>query len=248
MERELQWLRFNGAIPGANHPLQCLQEMQTMLAVTVSVLFERKCMTPKDWQRIEVYRNCAWPGDFPRNSRIKNCVTRSDGSLSPRNRGGLIVFNKCLVLLFPLLMVLPALSAQHVAGHPRSAIDTGDQSAIREIIDMERQAREASIRRDAEFSQRTLAEDYVAITPLGQVTTKQDTLSARRSGQLRYETINVSDMVVRVYGDTAVVTARADVKGHQLGEDFSGPYRYTRVWVRRTGHWQAVSYQATVTQ
>jgi ketosteroid isomerase-like protein len=152
------------------------------------------------------------------------------------------------VLLFPLLVVLPAFSAQHVAGHPRSAIDTGDQSAIREIIDMERQAREASIRRDAEFSQRTLAEDYVAITPLGQVTTKQDTLSARRSGQLRYETINVSDMVVRVYGDTAVVTARADVKGHQLGEDFSGPYRYTRVWVRRTGHWQAVSYQATVTQ
>ena len=42
------------------------------------------------------------------------------------------------------------------------------------------------------------------------MTTKQDTVSARKSGQLRYDTINVSDMVVRVYGDTAVVTARAD--------------------------------------
>jgi ketosteroid isomerase-like protein len=123
-----------------------------------------------------------------------------------------------------------------------------DDETIREIIEMEKQAREASIRRDADFSARTLAEDYVAITPLGQVTTKQDTLSARKSGQLRYDTIDVTDMVVRVYGDTAVVTARADVKGHQLGEDFSGPYRYTRVWVRKTGHWQAVSYQATVTQ
>ncbi len=156
--------------------------------------------------------------------------------------------NKCAMLLSILLMALPAFSAQHVAVHPRSSIDATDQTTIREIIEMERQAREASIRRDAEFSQRTLAEDYVAITPLGQVTTKQDTLSARKSGQLRYDTINVSDMVVRVYGDTAVVTARADVKGHQLGEDFSGPYRYTRIWVRRTGHWQAVSYQATVTQ
>jgi ketosteroid isomerase-like protein len=158
------------------------------------------------------------------------------------------VINKCAVLLLSLLVTLPAFSAQHVAVHPRSAIDSGDESVIREIVEMERQAKEASLRRDADFSQRTLAEDYVAITPLGQVTTKQDTLSARKSGQLRYETINVSDMVVRVYGDTAVVTARADVKGHQLGEDFSGPYRYTRVWVRRTGHWQAVSYQATVTQ
>jgi len=152
------------------------------------------------------------------------------------------------VLLLSLLVTLPVFAGQHVAVHPRTSIDSADQSTIKEIVEMERQAKEASLHRDPDFSQRTLAEDYVAITPLGQVTTKQDTVSARKSGQLRYEAIDVSDMVVRVYGDTAVVTARADVKGHQLGEDFSGPYRYTRVWVRRTGHWQAVSYQATVTQ
>ena len=159
-----------------------------------------------------------------------------------------MVINKFGVLLFGLLLALPLFSAQHVAVRPRPSIDSADQATVREIVDMERQWREASIHRDAEFSKRTLAEDYVAITPLGQVTTKQDTVSFRKNGQLRYDTIDVSDMVVRVYGDTAVVTARADVKGHQLGEDFSGPYRYTRVWVRRTGHWQAVSYQATVTQ
>ena len=159
------------------------------------------------------------------------------------------LINKCAVFLLSLLVALPSFAGQHIAVHPRpSSVDSPDQAVIREIVEMERQAKEASIRRDADFSQRTLAEDYVAITPLGQVTTKQDTVSARKSRQLRYDTIDVSDMVVRVYGDTAVVTARADVKGHQLGEDFSGPYRYTRVWVRRTGHWQAVSYQATVTQ
>ena len=156
--------------------------------------------------------------------------------------------NRCAMLLSVVLATVPVFGAQHVAGHPRPAVDAGDQGTIREIIDMERQAREASLHRDPDFSQRTLSDDYVAITPLGQVTTKQDTVSARKSGQLRYESINVSDMVVRLFGDTAVVTARADVKGHQLGEDFSGPYRYTRVWVRRNGHWVAVSYQATVTQ
>lgn len=159
------------------------------------------------------------------------------------------MIKKCsALLLFGVAVSFPAFAGQHIAVHPRPSIDSGDQTAIREIIDMERQTREASIHRDADFSARTLADDYVAITPLGQVATKQDTISARKSGQLRYETINVSDMVVRVYGDTAVVTARMDVKGRQLGEDFSGPYRYTRVWVRRTGHWQAVSYQQTVTQ
>jgi len=150
--------------------------------------------------------------------------------------------------LLAVLMALPAFSAQHVAVHPRPPADSGDQETIREIVEMEREAREASLHRDADFSARTLSDDYVAITPLGTVTTKQDTVSARKSRQLRYDTIDVTDMVVRIYGDTAVVTARADVKGHQLGEDFSGPYRYTRVWVKKTGHWQAVSYQATVTQ
>ncbi len=160
------------------------------------------------------------------------------------------MINRCAVLLFALLLALPAFSSQHVAVRPHANTDVSaaDQSTIREIIEMERQAREASLHRDPDFSQKTLAEDYVAITPLGTVTTKQDTVSARKSGQLRYDSINVTDMVVRLYGDTAVVTARADVKGHQLGEDFSGPYRYTRVWVRRNGRWQAVSYQATVTQ
>jgi len=159
------------------------------------------------------------------------------------------VINKCFVfLLWGALLVSPVMAAQRVTARPRIPVDSGDEATIREILDLERQAREASLHRDADFSQRTLSDDYVAITPLGQVTTKQDTLSARRSGQLRYDSIDVTDMVVRVYGDTAVVTARADVKGHQLGEDFSGPYRYTRVWIRRAGHWQTVSYQATVTQ
>ena len=158
------------------------------------------------------------------------------------------MINSRTLLLFCLLSVVPAFCAQHVALHPRPGYQSTDQDIIRQIVDMERQSKEASLRRDSDFSLRTLADDYVAITPLGQVTTKQETISARRSGQLRYEAMNVTDMVVRVYGDTAVVTARADVKGHQLGEDFSGPYRYTRIWVRRNGQWQTVSYQATVTQ
>jgi hypothetical protein len=177
---------------------------------------------------------------------FRNSVRRISVPLA--NRGGLIVIYKFAVFLLAVLAAFPAFAAQHVSVRPKAIADSGDQVTIREIVEMEREAKEASLRRDADFPKRTLADDYVDITPLGQVHTKEDAISARKSGQLRYETINVTDMVVRIYGDTAVVTARADVKGHQLGEDFSGPYRYTRVWVRRSGHWEAVSYQATVTQ
>jgi ketosteroid isomerase-like protein len=158
------------------------------------------------------------------------------------------LINKCALLLLSGLLSASLLAGQRVAIRPASQLAAADQDVIRQIVDLERQSKEASLHRDADFCQRTLAENYVGITPLGQVATKQDVLRARRSGQLRYETMDVTEMVVRLYGDTAVVTARADVKGHQLGEDFSGPYRYTRVWIRRAGHWETVSYQATVTQ
>ena len=152
------------------------------------------------------------------------------------------------VLLLMLLLVFSS-ALQAKATRPQTnATGPRDEETVREIVDLERQAKEAAIHRDATFSERTLAEDYVAISPLGQVIGKAETVAARKTAQLRYDSIEITDMVVRLYGNTAVVTARADVKGKELGEEFSGPYRFTRVWVRRSGHWLTVSYQATVTR
>jgi len=123
-----------------------------------------------------------------------------------------------------------------------------DQEIIREILALERQSKDAALNRDAGFVERVLADDYLAIGPLGQVITKSDTITARKNSQLHYDSIDMSDVVVRLYGNTAIVTGRADVKGKDLGEDFSGPYRFTRVWVKRNGQWLAASYQATVTR
>jgi hypothetical protein len=147
-------------------------------------------------------------------------------------------------LVFALLLSLPAT----LSARPQASSTPHDQETIREVVDLERQAKEAAIRRDVSFVERTLADDYVGIGPLGAVVTKADTVAARKGAQLHYDSIEISQMVVRLYGNTAVVTARAEVKGSELGEDFSGPYRFTRVWVKRNGHWQTVSYQATVTR
>jgi len=160
--------------------------------------------------------------------------------------------NRLRLLVFFPLLCLSALAVDLRPPNRQLAPSTTnglrDQEAIREILELERQSKDAAVHRDPVFSQRTLADDYVAITPLGQVITKSDTVAARRSGQLRYESIEINDVVVRVYGNTAIVTARANVKGIDLGEEFNGSYRFTRVWVRRGGHWLAASYQATVTR
>jgi hypothetical protein len=123
-----------------------------------------------------------------------------------------------------------------------------EEQMIREVLDLERHAKEASIHNDTKFTEQALADNYIAIGPLGTVVTKSDMVDVRRRSKLHYEFIELSEMVVRIYGETAVVTAKAEVKGSDFGEEFSGPYRYTRVWVKEKGAWHAVAYQATVTQ
>ena len=147
-----------------------------------------------------------------------------------------------------MLIVVFFLPVKAGAARPKGGFAATEDEVVREIVDLEHQAKDAALHRDAAFVERTLADDYVAITQLGQIVTKADTVAARKTAQLRYDTIEISDMVVRLYGNTAIVTARANVKGTELGEEFSGPYRFTRVWVRRNGKWLTVSYQATVTR
>src|SRR5215475_7565488 len=132
-------------------------------------------------------------------------------------------------------------SAMLCAAEPAISNISRENKMIREIMDLERHTKEASIHNDTKFTEQALADNYIAIGPLGTVVTKSDMVDVRRRSKLHYESIDVSEMVVRIYGDTAVVTAKAEVKGSDFGEDFSGPYRYTRVWVKEKGAWRAVA-------
>jgi ketosteroid isomerase-like protein len=48
---------------------------------------------------------------------------------------------------------------------------------------------------------------------------------------------------VRVYGNTAVVTGGLTEKGTRDGTAYTDTYRWTDVFVKRGGHWQAVVSQ-----
>src|SRR5260370_38683955 len=61
-----------------------------------------------------------------------------------------------------------------------------------------------------------------------------------KSGKPIWEAFAFSDSDVRVNGETAVVTGRLRRKGTSAGRDLSGQSRYTRYYVRRQGHWQAI--------
>jgi ketosteroid isomerase-like protein len=115
-----------------------------------------------------------------------------------------------------------------------------------EIDQLEQTWKDALMRRSASAMEGLLADDYIAITPNGTLQSKDQTLANLRAGATQIKSIDFSDRKVRFYGQTALVTSRAEVSGTNAEGDFSGSYRYTRVYVRdEQGKWKIVSFEAS---
>ena len=115
----------------------------------------------------------------------------------------------------------------------------------KEIESLEQEWRQAILTNNVSAMDHLLADDYVGITSNGTIETKAQALAQRRAGTVRITKLDLSDIRVRLYGDTAVVTSVADLVGTNGDSDISGKYRYTRVYARRLEHWKIVSFEAS---
>src|ERR1700738_4561516 len=143
-----------------------------------------------------------------------------------------------------LLVLLPLTAgvAQPKPGMPRAE----RHESKHEIDQLEQNWRDAILHRNVQAMEGLLADDYIAITSNGTLQSKEQTLANMRNGVLHFNSIDFSDRKVRFYGQTALVTSRAEVKGSTGEGEISGSYRYTRVYVRDpTGRWRSVSYEAS---
>jgi hypothetical protein len=122
----------------------------------------------------------------------------------------------------------------------------GDKNSVEQIlIQMEHDWSRADTEKDAATLDRILADDWIGIDFEGTVLTKPQALRDIDSGSASLESTVLSDMKVRIYGNTAVVTGADTEKSEYHGKDSSGKYLWTDVFVFRNGRWQAVSSQST---
>lgn len=104
---------------------------------------------------------------------------------------------------------------------------------------------QALLKADTVALSRLVAEEFVEVSRLGQIRTRADNLKDIASGDLKLTAVRYDSLAVRIYGDVAVLRGIADNTGTFRGFPFSGKIRYTRVFVRRDGRWQAVAMQQT---
>jgi ketosteroid isomerase-like protein len=122
-----------------------------------------------------------------------------------------------------------------------SALD--DRQAVA-ALDTEYQA--AVQRNDAATMDRLLADDFALVTGTGRVFTKADLLAEARSQNVVYERQEDTDQVVRVWGDTAVITALLWVKGADKGKPFEYKLWFSDTYIRTPAGWKYAFAQASM--
>jgi ketosteroid isomerase-like protein len=103
----------------------------------------------------------------------------------------------------------------------------------------------AVVKADIATLDKYTSDDYVLINMNGHMAGKSEMIEGFKSGQSKLTSEELSDLKVRVYGNTAVVTGKADVKGTLGGADATGQILFTRVYVKKDGRWQSTSLQQT---
>ena len=122
----------------------------------------------------------------------------------------------------------------------RSSVE--DEKAVA-ALDTEYQA--AVKNNDVATIDRILADDFVLVTGLGKTYSKRDLLEEARSKRMQYERQEDSQQKVRIWGDTAVVTALLWAKGTEDGKPFNYKLWFSDIYLKTGKGWRYVFAQAS---
>lgn len=131
---------------------------------------------------------------------------------------------------------------------PKTKTASATSSVEDQIKKLEQDWAQATVKGGTAAVDQYEADDIISTDPSGRVTDKAQDKKDLSSGDLKFQSMELSDLKVRVYGNTAVASGANTLKGTYKGEDISGTYRFTDTWVKRNGKWQAVASQGTKVQ
>jgi len=140
--------------------------------------------------------------------------------------------------------------ANQSAPAPKEVIDTA--AIEKELLQLERDWASTAVTHNADIIRQVEADDISVTYPDGTMGSKEQDIKDVGSGALSAEAWDLSDLKVRVLdADAAVVTGRGVIKNGKYKtadgkiQNISGEYRFTDVFARRNGKWQAVASHAS---
>jgi ketosteroid isomerase-like protein len=100
--------------------------------------------------------------------------------------------------------------------------------------------------RDPAFFRRIYSDDYLGTAPNGMVMDRAALIASIQNSPATYATLIATNVRIRVFQDTAVITSVWSARGTQDGHSFSRQSRVIQVFVYTQGGWRVVAGQETL--
>ena len=144
------------------------------------------------------------------------------------------------------MIARPAISLALLAAFAADPCVAGKADDEKAVAELDTRYQLAVKSNDVATMDRILADDFVLVTGRGTTATKADLLDDARSGAAVYEHQEDTQQRVRVWGDTAVVTALLWLKGTRAGKPFDYKLWFSDTYVRTPAGWRYVFGQASL--
>lgn len=141
--------------------------------------------------------------------------------------------------MVPGLLATGCLAASFLQGQ------TAEESA-KEVATLDARYQAAVKNNDASTMGLILADDFTLVTGRGKTFSKNDLLKEARDKTTIYEKQDELEQHVRVWGDTAVVTALLWIKGTSEGKPIERKLWFSDTYVKTKNGWRYVFGQASL--
>lgn len=150
---------------------------------------------------------------------------------------------------FKQFFYLGALTTVAISAIPCLAapMATMDNASVKQVLQREHQYSAALLHGDTKLLASVLADSFVDTSESGVLRNKQQLLQII-AHQAPPASITETDRKIQIYGDTAVVTVKFDVKGMDQGKPYDFAGRATDVWIKREGNWYCVAAHSSAIQ
>jgi hypothetical protein len=115
-----------------------------------------------------------------------------------------------------------------------------------ELLNLEQETVRALHWNTGTFFRRVYGEDFIGILPSGQIKDKTSWIANIENSNIRYTSFIATDVRVRMFEETAVVTCLWTSRGTLDGKPFSRQSRVTHVYVYGQRGWQVIASQETL--
>src|SRR5262245_31945846 len=135
-----------------------------------------------------------------------------------------------------LILVFFAAIFLSISASAQSARSDRDLKAEREVRELVRLWDEAYVKGDTATLDRILADEFSFVAGPG----KAEYLASFKTRNLMIESAVSTDIDVRVYGDTVILTGMDTITGKNKEQVLLTKWLYMDVWIKKNGRWQCV--------